>query len=341
LISCFGAAFTSAAGFGVATGPACGISVGSVTALRGAAEAWGLFCPGGRLPVGLGVGPPADRFGCDSGWPGVVAGLGAIRFGGVPLGVLGDPPGTFALGDDLSTGEPGVVGFPTGSGGEPPSVPEVFTGGKAPCLSEGFAPSRFGGTGFFPAGAVGEALGVTFPFGEAALERFSLGGAPAVPEGFATSRLGGKSFFPAVAVLSEAFGVTFPFGECALEGFAAGEAPGVPEAFAPSRLGGMDLFPAAAAFGKAFGVTFAFGERTLGFNKLGGVFCPGAAAGEPGAPGNPVTCPLLPICGAKVVGFGKSFGGGFCSAMVFLSFSASWGLTPCHPFSTWGFAIRF
>lgn len=296
MISCFGAAaFTSAAGFGVATGPACGISVGSITALRGAAEAWGLFCPGGRLPVGLGVGPPADRFGCDSGWPGVVAGLGAIRFGGVPLGVLGDPPGTFALGDDLSTGEPGVVGFPTGSGGEPPSVPEVFTGGKAPCLSEGFAPSRFGGTGFISAGAVlGEALGVTFPFGEPALERFSLGGAPAVPEGFATSRLGGKSFFPAVAVLSE-----------------------------------------------AFGVTFAFGERTLGFNKLGGVFCPGAAAGEPGAPGNPVTCPLLPICGAKGVGLGKSFGGGFCSAMVFLSFSASWGLTPCHPFSTWGFAIRF
>ena len=158
----------------MATGPACGISVGSVTALRGAAEAWGLFCPGGRLPVGLGVGPPADRFGCDSGGPGVVAGLGAIRFGGVPLGVLGDPPGTFALGDDLSTGEPGVVGFPTGSGGEPPSVPEVFTGGKAPCLSEGFAPSRFGGTGFIPAGAVlGEALGVTFPFGEPALERFS------------------------------------------------------------------------------------------------------------------------------------------------------------------------
>jgi hypothetical protein len=102
-----------------------------------------------------------------------------------------------------------------------------------------------------------------------------------------------------------------------------GGAPAVPEGFATSRLGGKSFFPAVAVLSEAFGVTFAFGERTLGFNKLGGVFCPGAAAGEPGARGNPVTCPLLPICGAKGVGFGKSFGGGFCSAMVFLSFSAS------------------
>ena len=262
MISCFGAApFTSAAGFGVATGPACEIDVGCVT-----------------LPVGFGVGPPADRFGCDSGWPVMVAGLGAIRFGGVPLGVLGDPPGTFPIGDDLSTGELAVVGFPLGSGGEPPGFPEVFPGGKAPCLSEGFAPIRFGGRAFFPATALlGEGLGVTFPLGEPVTERFSVGKALGVPEGFASSRLGGTSFFPATA-----------------------------------------------EFGESPGVTFVFGERRLGFNKLGGVFCPATAAGEPGAPGDPVTCPLLPICGlANRVGFGKSFGGGFCSAMLFLSFSAS------------------
>jgi hypothetical protein len=48
-----GVPFTSAAGFGVATGPACAIGVGCVSALRGAVEAWGLFCSGGRLPVAL------------------------------------------------------------------------------------------------------------------------------------------------------------------------------------------------------------------------------------------------------------------------------------------------
>lgn len=105
-------------------------------------------------------------------------------------------------------------------------------------------------------------------------------------------------------------------------GFTVGEA--LPEDFAPSRLGGTDFFPVAAAFGEAPGVTFAFGGRTLGFNKLGGVFCPATAVGEPGARGGLVIFPLLPICGfTKGVGFGRSFGGGFCSAMVFLSFSAS------------------
>jgi hypothetical protein len=92
----------------------------------------------------------------------------------------------------------------------------------------------------------------------------------------------------------------------------------------------MDFFPAAAAFGEAPGITFAFGEPAAGFNKLGGDFCPVTAGGEPlapgvpVAPGDPVTCALLRTCEfTKGVGFGRSFGGGFCSAMVFLSFSAS------------------
>ena len=76
--------------------------------------------------------------------------------------------------------------------------------------------------------------------------------------------------------------------------------------------------------GEAPGVIFAFGDRAPDFIKLGGVFCPAAEAGEPFAPGAPVPCPLLTTCGfAKGVGFGKSFGTGFCSAIVFLSFAAS------------------
>jgi hypothetical protein len=60
----------------------------------------------------------------------------------------------------LSTGEPAVVGFPPGSGGTP-GVTEGFTVGEA--LPEDFVPSRFGGTGFFPAAAAfGELPGVTF-----------------------------------------------------------------------------------------------------------------------------------------------------------------------------------
>ena len=66
-----------------------------------------------------------------------------------------------------------------------------------------------------------------------------------------------------------------------------GEPPGVPEGFAPSRFGGTDFFPAAAAFGEAPGLTFAFGEPAPGLTKLGGVFCPATAVGEPVAPGDP------------------------------------------------------
>jgi hypothetical protein len=125
------------------------------------------------------------------------------------------------------------------------------------------------------------------------------------------------------------FGVGFPPGPVGgppsvPAGFTVGEAPGVPAGLTPSRFGGTGFFPAAAALGEALGVTFAFGELAPGFNKLGGVFGPATAGGEPVAPGVPVTFPLLPICGfTKGVGFGRFFGGGFCSAMVFLSFSAS------------------
>ena len=185
-----------------------------------------MFWPEGRLSVGLGVGPPAAWWRCDSGEPEVVEGLGAIKFGGVPFGAI--CAGTFSLAGCLSVGEPVIVGFPPGVGGTA-GVPRGFTAGEA--LPEDFVPSRFGGTGFFPA---------------------------------------------------------------------------------------------AAAFGELPGATFALGGRTPGFNKLGGVFCPATAPGEPGAAGDPVICPVLPICGfAKGVGFGRFFGGGFCSAMVFLSFSAS------------------
>ena len=170
------------------------------------------------MPVGFGVGLPAGWFPCNPGWPGVADG-GAFRFGGVPFGALGDPPGTFPLGDCFSPGEPGVVGFPPGPVGEPPGVPE---------------------------------------------------------------------------------------------GFIVAEAPGVPEGFAASRFGGMDFF-AAAAFGEAAGVIFAFGEPAPGFT----VFRPATAVGETVAPGDLVTCPLLPIWGfTKGVGFGRSFGGGFCLAMI-------------------------
>ena len=99
-------------------------------------------------------------------------------------------------------------------------------------------------------------------------------------------------------------------------GFTAGEA--LPEGFPPSRLGGTGFFPAAAGSGEPPVVTSAFGERSPGFAKLG-VFCPGTVVSL----GDPGVFPL-PICGfTKGGGFGWSFGGGFCSAIVFLSFCAS------------------
>jgi hypothetical protein len=178
----------------------------------------------------LGVGTPAAWCRCDSGEPGVVEGLGAIRFGGSFFGAI--CAGTFPLGDCFSPGEPVGVGFPPGPVGEPPGVPEGFSHGEAPGAPEGFAPSRFGGTDLFPAAvAPGEAPGVlgdppgTFLFGDCFSSR-----EPGV--------------------------VGFPPGP-------VGEPPGVPGGFTPSRFGGTDLFPAAAAMGVGFCPVTAGGEPVV------------------------------------------------------------------------------
>jgi hypothetical protein len=92
----------------------------------------------------------------------------------------------------------------------------------------------------------------------------------------------------------------------------------------------MGFFPAVGVLGVVPGVVFAFGKFAPGFIKLGGAFCPATGSGEtvavgdPVPPGDPLTPPLLTVCGCtRGAGFGRPFGGGFCSAMVFLSFSAS------------------
>ena len=141
-----------------------------------------------------------------------------------------------------------------------------------------------------------------------------------VADGLGTFRFGGVPF----GAMGDAPG-TFPLGVCLSPGEAGavgfppdsvGERPGIPDGFVPSRFGGTSFLPAVGAFAEVPGIAFALGELAPGFTKLAGAFCP--------APDEPVTSPLLPICGfTKGVGFARSFGGGFCSAMVFLSFSAS------------------
>jgi hypothetical protein len=132
-----------------------------VTACSGVARARGVFWPAGGLSAGLGVGPPASGCLGDSERAGVVEGLGAIRFGGVPLGKTG--PGPFPPGDCLSTGGLAVIGFPPGFGG----APEVTEGPTLGVPPETFGPSRFGGSGLFPeVAAFGGALGMTLAVGE-------------------------------------------------------------------------------------------------------------------------------------------------------------------------------
>ena len=139
-----------------------------VTAWSGVARTRGVFWPEGGLSAGLGVGPPASGCLGDSERAGVVEGLGAIRFGGVPLGPAG--PGPFPPGDCLGTGGLAVIGFPPGFGGAP-VVTEGTTWGAPP---EAFGPSKFGGSGFFPEmAAFGGALGMTPAVGE---------GSPGLPE---------------------------------------------------------------------------------------------------------------------------------------------------------------
>ena len=81
------------------------LSLAGVTALRGVTgvtEGWAAFCPRGKFTVGAGAGPGGDWFCGDFGWPEIVDGVGAIKFGGVPFGVTGDFPGTFAPGGFFS-----------------------------------------------------------------------------------------------------------------------------------------------------------------------------------------------------------------------------------------------
>ena len=164
-------------------------------------------------------------------------------------------------------------------------------------------------------------------------------------DGFGAFRFGGVDFGmlgdpPGTSPVGAGFGpgvlggVGFPPGP-------GGEAAGVPEGFTPSRFGGTDFFPATGALGEPPGVALGIGEPAPGFTRLGGVcFCPVTGVGEPLTPGD-AAWPLVRIWGvANGVGFGRSFGTGFCAAMVCLSFAASAGFTSCHPFSTTGLAIR-
>jgi hypothetical protein len=143
------------------------------------------------------------------------------------------------------------------------------------------------------------------------------GEAPGVPAALTAGETPGV---PAALTAGEAPGVP--------AGLTAGEAPGVPVGFTPIRFGGTDLFAVGGTFGGTPGVTLAVGGfcpgLVPGFTKFGGVcFCPATGVGEPVPPGVPPWLRLA-ICGfTKGVGFGRSFGTGFCSTMVFLSFSAS------------------
>jgi len=140
-------------------------------------------------------------------------------------------------------------------------------------------------------------------------------------------RFGGTDFWtlgdvPGAAPTGDCFGPGV-VGVVGLPPLGVGEAPGVPEGFTagdppgftPRRFGGTGFFPAAGAFGDPPGVTFAVGDfcpgPVPGFTRLGGVcFCPAAALGEPVAPGDPA---FWATCGfTKGVGFGRSFGTGFC-----------------------------
>jgi hypothetical protein len=176
---------------------------------------------------------------------------------------------------------------------------------------------------FCPGGGLPVSFGVGPPAGWFPCDA----GWPGVGDGLGAIRFGGFRFGALGAGdcfdSGELDGVSFPpgpFGEPSVVagGFTVGEPLVVPEGFPPSRFGGAGFFPAAGTFDEALGVTFAFGALAPGFTKLGDVFCPATAVGEPVATGDPaaagdaVTCPLLTICGfTRGVGFGRSFGAGF------------------------------
>jgi hypothetical protein len=132
------------------------------------------------LPGAFGVGFPAGWFPGDPGWTGV-ADLGTFRFGGIPFGAPGDPPGIFPLGDCFGPGEPAGGGCVLDPAGDP----------------GGFDPSRFGGTGFLPGtGALGEVLGGTFACGEAGPGLTKLGGGLCPGAGVGGIGLTGDSVAP-------------------------------------------------------------------------------------------------------------------------------------------------
>jgi len=108
----------------------------------------------------------------------VAEGLGTFRFGGTPFDTLGVPSGTFPPGNCFGPGEAVGVGFPPGPVDKRLGVPADFTVGKAPGAPEGFATSRFGGTGFFPAvGVFGVVPGVVCAFGKFTPGFIKFGGA--------------------------------------------------------------------------------------------------------------------------------------------------------------------
>jgi hypothetical protein len=319
-----GAGFGAAgAGFGAAGAgfDAAGAGLGTTGAGFGAAGAGFGAAGAGFGAAGAGFGASGAGFGttvADFGASGWAAGIGRTSGGGVELGVeifccSFTSGGGFGVGkfDGLvcRTGVAAVTGF---------------------CASFGVA-ARSGVPGargvFCPAGRLTVGLGVGPPVAGC---RCDSGGAGVV-EGLGAIRFGGVPFGTTRAG-------RFPLGGCLTigepvapgwggtprvpGGFTGGEA--FPKDFAPSKLGGTGLLPSVAAFGEPTGVRSGFGGRAPGFSKLG-VFCPAAGVGPPVvSPGDPIVRPWLPICGfTKGVGLGWSFGGGFCSAMVLLSFSAS------------------
>jgi hypothetical protein len=143
-------------------------------------------------------------------------------------------------------------------------------------------------------------------------------------DAFGALRFGGVDFGalgdpPGTGPVGDGFS---PDGDClgpgvlGAVGLTAGKAPGVPVGLTPIRFGGTNFFVPAGAFGEPAGVALTVGTLspglTVGLTRLGGI-CLWPITGEPVGLGDPIACPFLRICGVgNGVGFGRSFGGGFC-----------------------------